>query len=213
MEKLDLRREYKHLYKPSAKKVSVVEVPPLQFAMIDGVLEKGVLPGDSPSYRHALEALYGVSYTLKFASKLRDENPIDYPVMALEGLWWVAEGDFDITRPGNWRWTSMLMQPEHITAEMFRDAVEQVREKKPNPALDELRLETFCEGLSIQIMHIGPYSTEPDTLEKMDAYRSENGYAYRGKHHEIYIGNPQRAAPENLKTVLRQPVEPAVVAV
>jgi hypothetical protein len=206
MAKIDLRKKYKHLYKPTARKVVVVDVPPLKFAMIDGQIEPGHSPGDSPSFQQSLEALYGISYTLKFASKQRQENPLDYTVMALEGLWWVEDGEFDITRPENWRWTAMIMQPDHITEEMYEEALTQLREKKPNPALDKMRFQTFHEGLSMQIMHIGPYSEEPATLAKMDAFARENGYALRGKHHEIYIGDPRRAKPENLKTVLRHPI-------
>jgi hypothetical protein len=157
----------------------------------------------------ALEALYGISYTLKFASKLRQENPIDYTVMALEGLWWVEGREFDITQPENWRWTAMIMQPGHITGAMFQEALAQLREKKPSPALDKMRFETFHEGQSMQIMHIGRYSEEPATLAKMDAFARENGYTLRGKHHEIYLGDPRRAAPEKLKTVLRHPIRRA----
>lgn len=210
MDKLDLRKQYKHLYQPSAKKVELVEVPAFQFAMIDGEIEPGHGPGNSPAFKQALEALYGISYTLKFTSKLRKEDPIDYTVMALEGLWWVEVGSFDIRKPDNWRWTVMIMQPDHINADMFQDGLEQLRKKKPNPAIDRLRLETFNEGLSIQIMHIGPYSDEPATIDKMDAFAEEHGYRMRGKHHEIYLGDPLRADPAKLKTVLRHPVESAV---
>jgi hypothetical protein len=207
MNKLDLRQQYKHLYIPSARTVEVVEVPPFKFAMIDGEIEAGHAPGSSPAFQQALEALYGISYTLKFSSKLRKENPIDYTVMALEGLWWVEGGEFDITRPENWRWTAMIMQPDHITGEMYEGALAQLRKKKPAPALDKLRFETFAEGLSMQIMHIGPYSEEPATLARMEAFAKQNGYATRGKHHEIYLGDPRRADPAKLKTVLRHPIE------
>jgi hypothetical protein len=206
MEELDLRKTYKHLYRPSARKVTVVEVPALLFAAMDGEIEPGVLPGDSPSFQQAVEALYGISYSLKFASKRRPVDPIDYPVMALEGLWWVEDGEFDITKPANWRWTAMIMQPDHITEAMFGEALAQLREKKPGLALDKLCLKTFHEGLSMQIMHIGPYADEPRTIAKMDRFARENGYVRRGKHHEIYVGDPRRAAPEKLKTVLRQPI-------
>ena len=207
MEKLDLRKTYKHLYQPSAKEVTIVEVPRLQFAMIDGQIEAGRAPGDSPSFQQALEALYGISYTLKFASKQRQENPIDYKVMALEGLWWVDSGEFEITDPTNWRWTAMILQPDHITEAMFQQALAQLRRKKPGPALDKLRLEAFEEGLCMQVMHVGPYAEEPATIARMEAFARENGYVRRGKHHEIYLGDPRRAAPEKLKTVLRQPIE------
>jgi hypothetical protein len=207
MEKLDLRKQYKHLYQPSAKKVEVVDVPRLQFALLDGEIEQGASPGTSAAFGQAMEALYGVSYTLKFMSKLHKENPIDYGVMALEALWWTETGEYDLTQPEGWRWTAMMMQPDHITAEMFQDALAQLRKKKPNPALDLLRFESFTEGLSVQMMHIGPYRTEPETLAKMDAFAAGNGYRMRGKHHEIYLGNPMRAAEDKLKTILRHPVE------
>jgi hypothetical protein len=208
MNKLDLRKEYKSLYSPSARKVEVVDVPAFKFAMVDGAIEAGTLPGDSAEFQKAVEALYGISYTLKFASKLRNEDPIDYSVMALEGLWWVEAGEFDIRRPDNWRWTMMIMQPDHIGDDMFREAVAQLRVKKPNPALDKFRYDTFHEGLSIQTMHIGPYVDEPATLDRMEAFAQENGYRFCGKHHEIYLGDPRRADPAKLKTILRHPVEP-----
>ena len=207
MAKLDLKKEYKHLYRPSAKEVAVVDVPPLQFVMIDGAIEPGESPGTSPAFGQAMQALYGISYTLKFASKRRQEDPIDYSVMALEALWWVEDDDFDITRPDNWHWTAMMMQPEHITNDMFRQALAQLGEKKPSPALDLLRFEIFHEGLSVQIMHIGPYAAEPATIAKMDAFARENGYRMRDRHHEIYLGDPRRADPSKLKTVLRHPIE------
>jgi hypothetical protein len=207
MEKLDLRKVYKHLYQPSAKVVEVVDVPPLQFAMIDGEIEPGHAPGTSPTFKQAMEALYGVSYTLKFASKLRQVDPIDYTVMGLEALWWVEGGEFDITCPDNWRWTAMIMQPDHIHPGMFHSGIEQLRKKKTALAVDKLRFETFHEGLCIQIMHIGPYSEEPATIARMEAFARENGYRLCGVHHEIYLGDPRRTAPEKLKTVLRHPVD------
>jgi hypothetical protein len=207
MEKLDLRNQYKHLYLPSAKKPAIVDVPEFQFAMVDGVIEPGCSPGNSPSFQQAVEALYGISYTLKFMSKLRKENPIDYTVMALEGLWWVEDGQFDIQQPGNWKWTAMILQPDHITPALLQEALVQLKQKKPSPALDLLRLETFREGLCVQMMHIGPYSEEPASVAKLDAFASENGYSIAlGKHHEIYLGDPRRADPARLKTVLRHPI-------
>jgi hypothetical protein len=127
--------------------------------------------------------------------------------MTLEGLWWVEGGEFDITHPGGWRWTAMILQPDHITPEMSLDALAQLRKKKPGPALDRLRLERFHEGLCLQIMHIGPYAAEPATIARMDVFAQENGYRKRGVHHEIYLGDPRRGDPAKLKTVLRQPIE------
>jgi hypothetical protein len=206
MTKLDLRKQYKHLYQPGSKKVEVVDVPAFQFAMIDGQIEPGHSPGSSPAFQAALEALYGISYTLKFRSKQDIENPLDYTVMPLEGLWWVEGSEFDITRHEGWRWIAMILQPDHITPEMFRQGLAQLRQKKGSPALDLLRLDTFHEGLSLQIMHVGPYAEEPATIEKLHVFARENGYRLRGKHHEIYLGDPRRADPAKLKTMLRQPV-------
>jgi hypothetical protein len=204
---LDLKKEYKALYLPSAKQVVLIDVPPLQFAMIEGTIEPGASPGTSPSFGDAMQALYGISYTLKFMSKQRKENPIDYPVMALEAQWWVEEGNFDIHNPQNWQWNAMILQPDHISPEMFAEGLKQLRKKKPSPSLDKLRLEKFHEGLCVQILHIGPYADEMRTVEKMDRYAEENGYIMHGKHHEIYLGDPRRAQPEKLRTVLRHPVK------
>jgi hypothetical protein len=209
MEKLDLKKKYRNLYKPSTKEVDIVDVPLFQFVMINGGIEEGKTPGNSPSFQQALEALYGISYTLKFASKQNKENPVDYTVMALEALWWVDEGTFDIRHPGNWKWQAMIMQPDHISQKMYQNGLEALRKKKDNPAIEKMSLETFHEGLSMQMMHIGPYSEEPITLSKMDAFVNENRYVYHGRHHEIYLGDPRKAKPENLKTILRHPVRTA----
>jgi hypothetical protein len=225
--KLDLKKQLKYLYAPSAKRVAVVDVPEMQFAMIDGQIEPGKMPGDSPEFADAIAALFGISYTLKFVSKKRPVDPIDYTVMALEGLWTTPEGGADYASSDQWQWTLMIMQPEHITQEMFVDALEHLRVKQRRdskakravggqgrgaasiePAmLDRLRLERFAEGLSIQMMHVGPYLEEPRTLEKMAAFASVNSFAFHGRHHEIYLGDPRTAKPENLRTVLRHPVE------
>lgn len=207
MKKLDLRKEYKHLYQPSAKKVSVVDVPAFHFVLVDGQIEPGRAPGTSPSFQEAMQALYSIAYTLKFMSKGREDNPVDYTVMALEALWWVEQGEFDINRPDNWCWTAMIMQPAHISQAMFQQAREQAQTKKPELPLEKLRFETFYEGLSMQVMHVGPYADEPATIAKMDAFARQEGYRLRGKHHEIYLGDPRRADPAKLKTVLRHPIE------
>ena len=212
MKTLDLKKQFKHLYQPSAKKIEVVQVPRLQFVMVDGAIEKGSEPGKSPQFAEATMALYGLAYSLKFTFKKRKTNPIDYPVMALEGLWWVEDGNFDISVKDNWFYTVMILQPGHITASMFAEGIEQIRKKRgDNPALSRLRLEKFEEGLCVQIMHIGPYATEPATVERMRAFALENGYRDRvgpnGKHHEIYLGDPRKANPAKLKTVLRHPLE------
>lgn len=209
MRKVDLKKVYRDLYRPSAKEVSLVDVPELQFAMLDGRVEAEESPRESASFQDAVGALYSISYALKFMSKKREVDPVDYSVMALEGLWWVDSGDFDFNRKEAWNYTLMMLQPNHVTAEMWRDALAEQTRKKPNPLLAELRLQRFREGLSIQMMHVGPYADEPRTLAQMQAFCVANGYAYRGKHHEIYLGDPRRVQTEKLQTILRQPVEKA----
>lgn len=212
MKTLDLKKDLKFLYAPSAKKAETVQVPRLQFAMIDGAIEKGSEPGKSPSFAEATQALYSISFTLKFMLKKRKVNPIDYPVMALEGLWWVEDGMFDITVKDNWFYTLMILQPEVITSEIFEEAREQVRRKKgDSEMLPRLRLDHFEEGLCVQIMHIGPYATEPATIDRMREFMLDYGLkdnvGPNGKHHEIYMSDPRKADPAKLKTVLRHPVE------
>jgi len=212
MKKLDLKKDLKYLYAPSAIKIEVVDVPAMNFIMIDGAIEPDQSPGSSPRFAEDMQALYGAAYTLKFSVKLRKQEPVDYPVMALEGLWWVEDGTFDIRKPGNWKYTVMIMQPDLVTPEMFAGALIQLRRKKGDqPAYGRLRLENFREGRCVQTMHIGPYASEPATVERMQTFMKDNGYAdlvgLGGKHHEIYMGDPRRADPAKLKTVLRHPVE------
>mgnify|MGYP003599535145 CR=1 FL=1 len=207
MEKLDLRQQYKHLYQPSARKVELVDVPPLQFAVVDGEIPPGASVGDSPDFQEAVGALYGISYTLKFMLKKRADNPIDYPVMALEGLWGTPSGAFQFGVPDTWLYTVMIMQPDVITPQLFEEGRAQLLKKHPGPGPARLRLETFHEGRCIQVMHIGPYADEPATIARMDAYAAERGLTLHGRHHEIYLGDPRRAAPEKMKTVLRHPVQ------
>ncbi len=213
MKKLDLKKELKYLYLPSAKKVEILKVPPLQFAMIDGAIEKEAEPGSSPKFQETMQAMYGIAYTLKFMLKKRKTHAVDYPVMALEGLWWVENGTFDITVKDNWCYTLMILQPSVVTLEVFEEGRAEVRRKRgDSAALGQVRLATFDEGWCVQVMHIGPYATEPATVERMRAFAEENGYrdcvGRGGKHHEIYMGDPRKADPAKLKTVLRHPVEP-----
>jgi hypothetical protein len=198
---LDYKKELKHLYRPSAKKFEVVDVPPMNFLMIGGHGD----PNTAQEYPEAIEALYAVAYALKFASK--KEKGMDYVVPPLEGLWWAENMEaFTTGDKSAWDWTMMIMQPERVTRDMFEHALKQVEKKKDLPALSKLRLEAYHEGLSVQILHIGPYAAEAPTIAGMHAFAAENGYQLAGKHHEIYLGDPRKVAPEKLKTVLRQPV-------
>ena len=202
MAKVDFKKELKHLYRPSAKKMAIVDVQPMQFLMIDGHGD----PNTSRAYKEALETLYAVAYTLKFASKKQLQR--DYTVMPLEGLWWTADmADFSLGDKDAWDWTMMIMQPDWINAEMVGEAKEAAARKKDLPALPKLRFEAYHEGLSVQIMHSGPYDAEAPTIARMHAFIAENDYGPAGKHHEIYLSDPRRTAPEKLKTVLRQPMK------
>jgi hypothetical protein len=204
MVKLDLKRELAYLYGPSAKEVAVVDVPPLNHAMVDGIGD----PNSAPAYQEALQALYSLSYTVKFACKRQLD--MDYVVLPLEGLWWTPDmADFSMDNRGEWHWTMVIMQPAPVTEALFTAALADVRRRKPSPALDRLRFETYHEGLCVQIMHVGPYDAEGPTIARLHAYAAENGYLLAGKHHEIYLGDPRSTDPAKLKTVLRQPVRKA----
>jgi hypothetical protein len=203
MSKIDFKKELKHLYRPSSREFVVVDVAPMNFLMIDGHGD----PNTAQEYQDAVEALYAVAYKLKFTSK--KELGKDYVVPPLEGLWWAEDMEaFTAARDKSaWDWTMMIMQPEWITQEMVEEAVKQVEKKKGLPALSKLRLETYYEGLAVQILHIGSYDDEGPTIAKMHhKFMPENGYEPAGKHHEIYLSDPRKVAPEKLKTVLRQPV-------
>lgn len=201
MEKTDFKKTLNHLYKPSAKQPSIVEAPKMNFLMADGQGD----PNTTPAFHDAIKALYPLAYTLKFMCK-NAEEPFDYVVPPMEALWWAEDMD-DFTRQNKdaWRWTIMIMQPEPVTAAMVEEAKKQVAAKKNPPVLEKVRFETFEEGKAAQILHIGPFSEEGPTIEKLHAFIAEQGAELRGKHHEIYLSDLRRAAPENWKTVIRQP--------
>jgi hypothetical protein len=149
--------------------------------------------------------IYSVAYSLKFTLKKREN--VDYGVMPLEGLWWVEDlSQLSMSDKSNWLWTMMIVQPEVVTDDGFRQAVEEVRKKKNPPLLDRMRLDSIHEGLSAQIMHIGPYADEMPTVERLHAEIMAKGYQLRDKHHEIYLSDQRRAAPEKMKTIIRQPI-------
>lgn len=201
MDKIDLKKELKNLYNPSAKEVTVIDVPAMNFLLVDG---EG--PPASPKYIEAIEALFGVSYTLKFMVK--KGKSVDYVVMPLESLWWVDDmTKFSADRKDEWKWTAMIMQPKYVTADDVSLAVEQVKKKKNPAALPKVRFESFKEGPAAQIMYIGPFSDEGPTIAKIHAHIQTNGHELSGKHHEIYLNNPATTAPEKLKTIIRQPMK------
>jgi len=200
MEKLDLKREMKQFYNPPSKTISVVQVPAMNFLMIDG---KGD-PNVAQEYADAVQALYALAYSLKF--KVKKEGGIDFPVMPLEGLWWAEDmSAFSARDKAAWEWTMMIMQPAPVTASMVRETVKQVAEKK-GLVLDKIRFEKFKEGLAVQILYIGPYADEGPTIAAMHAHIHDTGHTLSGKHHEIYLGDPRKTAPSKLRTVIRQPM-------
>jgi hypothetical protein len=201
MVKIDLKKELKAFYNPPAKAVTLVEVPAMNFIMIDG---RGA--PESDAYQQAVSALYSIAYTLKFARKKADGT--EYPVMALEGLWWADDMSvFDPQKAdrNKWQWTMMIMQPDFITQSDFSAARDSAGKKKPNPAIARVRLERFQEGKAAQLMHIGPFSAEGPNVRKVHEKIVEIGGKLSGKHHEIYLSDFRKADPLKMKTILRQP--------
>lgn len=205
MDKYDIKKAHRALYAPSSKEFTVVEVPELRFIAVDGRGD----PNTSPGYANAVEALYGVAYTLKFASKKTLGR--DFVVGPLEGLWRAEDPTAFVTRHKHeWEWTMMISQPDWITEDMVRAAIEAVANKKDNTALADVRLRTLAEGTSVQILHIGSYDDETPTLDRLHRhYLPDNGLTFNGDHHEIYLSDARRTEPAKLKTILRQPVKTA----
>jgi len=202
MPKIDLKQELKHLYQPSAREVVVVEVPSLNYLMLDGMGD----PNTSPAYQAAVEVLFSLSYTIKFMVK-KGPLAIDYGVMPLEGLWWAEDmSTFTTAGKSNWKWTMMLLQPDFITPGMIDAAVQAVKRKSNPLLLDQVRFETYAEGLCAQIMHIGPFSAEGPTIERLHSVIASAGFERRGKHHEIYLSDIRKADPAKWKTIIRQPM-------
>jgi hypothetical protein len=202
MQKIDFKKRLKQLYSAPAKAPVLVEVPEMQFIMVDGAGD----PNTSEEFRQAVEALFSASYALKFLIK-RGSLAIDYGVLPLEGVWWAEDmSAFATADKASWNWTLMIMQPDYVTRELFEEALAQVR-KKNLPSLDQLRLESFREGLSAQLLHLGPFCEEGPTIERLHRYIEENGYRRRDRHREIYLSDLRRTAPEKLRTIIRQPIE------
>jgi hypothetical protein len=196
---LDLKKQFAAVYKPSAKVPSLVDVPPLRFLMLDGT---GDISG--PTYQDAVKTLYGLAYPVKFEAKKRLD--LTYAVMPLQGLYWDPERPDARSLPTDVHslaWRLMIMLPDPVPAEFVDEVREKVASKKSLARLDEVRVQTFSEGTSVQMLHVGPYADEKPTIDKMLSLASERGYQVTGKHHEIYLNDPQKTAPEKLKTILR----------
>lgn len=203
----DFKKEYKDLYMPKSKPV-LIDIPAMRFVMIDGSGD----PNNSPAFQRATELLYGLSYTIKMSKKKGSQPPgyFEYVVPPLEGLWWIEGGQFSFALRDNWKWTLMIRQPEFVDTACFQWATGELRHKKPELPHDMVRLETFTEGWCVQIMHVGPYVSEPESMSRIEDYITAQGLGDlvgKGrKHHEIYLSDPRKAKPESMKTVLRHPV-------
>jgi hypothetical protein len=203
MAKYDVKKARKELYSARSTDFSVVDVPELRYVAVDGRGD----PNTSTTYGNAIEALFPVAYALKFAS-LRTLDR-DFVVGPLEGLWRAGDPSaFVMRRKDEWEWTMMISQPDWITDDLVRAAVEAVSRKKDNPTVADVRLLTMTEGTCVQILHKGSYDDEGPTLDRLhNGYLPEHGLTFNGDHHEIYLSDARRTAPEKLKTILRQPVK------
>ncbi|GGS33165.1 GyrI-like domain-containing protein [Actinokineospora fastidiosa] len=201
VEKYDIKKAHKDLYSPSSRDFTVVEVPELRYIAVDGRGD----PNTSPAYANAVEALYTVAYTAKFAAKATGR---DFVVGPLEGLWRADDPSmFTARRKESWQWTMLISMPAWITDDMVHSAIDTAARKKDLPALGDVRPLTLAEGTCVQILHIGPYDDETPTLDRLhNRFLPENGLTFNGDHHEIYLSDARRTPPEKLRTVLRQPV-------
>lgn len=203
--KIDYKKDYQDLYLPKTKPM-LIDVPPMNFIMIDGAGDP-----NHEEYQQAVGVLYALTFTIKMSKMSGNQPPgyYEYVVPPLEGLWWISSGAFSFAERGHWLWTSMIRQPEFVTP-TFSWAIEECHRKKPELDLTKARFETFTEGLCVQIMHIGPYSDEPRTISQLEEFIKTNHLinqtGSKRKHHEIYLSDPRKTAPEKLKTVLRLPV-------
>ncbi len=201
MQKIDLKKDLKPLYAALARQIAIVDVPPLRYLMIDGEGD----PGAAPAYAQAVEALFSVSYTAKFMLK-KGPQQCDYAVMPLEGLWWADDHEAFIRNDRTqWKWTMMILQPDFVSDEVIAAAIAEVRRKKALPGVERLRLERFEEGRCAQVLHVGPFTEEGPVIERLHQFIEVHG-GLAGKHHEIYLSDIRRAAPEKWKTIIRQPM-------
>ncbi len=201
--KIDFKKELKEFYSPSAKEISIVKVPKLNFLSVTG---KGD-PNTSREYKEAMEVLFPIAYKIKFISK--KELGKDYGVMPLEGLWWVENmNKFSLDDKTSWLWESIIMQPNFITQEIFQKAVDEIKTKKNLPSLDKVKFITLEEGLAAQILYIGSFIEEKPTIQKLHEFIKDQRGSFNGlvqKHHEIYLSDPRKTVPAKLRTIIRQP--------
>lgn len=205
--KLDYKKEYKDLYMPK-NKPTLIKIPAMNFFMIDG---KGI--PDSDEYHSAMQSLYSFTFTIKMSKMTGNQPPgyFEYVVPPLEGLWSCEDGPFALEKKDQWIWTSMIRQPEFVTQEVYLNTRDEIAKKKPEIDITKVRFETLEEGLCVQIMHNGPYNQEQSSIDQILQYIEENNlqvdFESGRRHHEIYLSDPRRCKPENLKTVIRYPVK------
>jgi Uncharacterized conserved protein len=203
MGKIDFKKELGGLYNTSNKAVTLIDVPDMNFLMVDGSGN----PNTAQEYKDAVESLFSLSYTIKFMIK-KGETGVDYGVMPLESLWYTNGSDkMAVDDKDSWKWTAMIMQPEYVTEDIFKKALLDVSKKKSGLDISKVRFESFTEGPSVQIMHIGPFTEEGPSVQKLHDFINENGYEHGGKHHEIYLSDIRKGSPKNWKTIIRQPVK------
>lgn len=201
MEKIDFKKQLSY-YSAKAGKPQIVEVPTMNYLIVDG---KGD-PNTSTAFTEAIEALYKVSYTLKFMIK-KSAKGINYGVMPLEALWWADDmNDYLLGNKDKWLWSAIIMQPEYVTEALYKEALAIAADKKDLPALSKMRFEPITEGLCAQVMYVGPYDQETETISQLHTFAKEQGYGLNSKHHEIYMNDMRKTAPEKLKTIIRQPI-------
>lgn len=204
MGRIDFVKDRHQLFSAPTDQPVITKIPRQKYLMVDGQGN----PNTSKDFQEAMQALFGVSFTIKFMPRkgVKIANYQDFKVAPPEGLWWTEGKEFDVTEKAGWSWTLMIMMPEFVTKEVFEQALKMLKERKPSPGLEKIRLEDYEEGESVQLMYVGPYADEELAIEKMRLFAESKGKKFTGKHHEIYFGDPRRTKPEKLKTLIRHPV-------
>ena len=202
MEKIDFKKKLSEFYSVKKDNIVMVDIPAMNYLMILGEGD----PNTSKEYQNAVEALYALAYSIKFKIK-KEIFQVDYGVMPLEGQWWTDDmNDFSMDNKEVWKWTMAIMQPDFVTRYIVNQCTEEVKKKKDPPSLNKVCFDIVEDGLSAQILHVGPYADEAPTIKKLHNYIHDQGYELTGKHREIYLNDPTRTAGEKLKTIIRQPV-------
>ena len=215
MKPLDYKKTYQTYYLPKTEP-SILQLPEMKFVCVSGTGNPNM---EGSSYQKAMQILYGISFTIKMSKRGEHQiqGYIDYVVPPLEGLWWMSDTcEIDMTQKDQFHWWSMIRLPDFVDEQVFHWAHDTFLAKHPEADLSTTTYEVFTEGLCAQIMHKGPYDEEPATIQKLQDFIKEQGYlcdydstcstGQLRKHHEIYLGDPRRTKPENLRTVIRLPI-------